>query len=49
MQLTNFARNARIAALLLPSQLSLPTPVAPASREQVVARAMKAVCQVKVQ
>lgn len=49
MQLTNFARNARVAALLLPSQLSLPTTPVLRSREQAVARAMKAVCQIKVE
>ena len=49
MQLTNFARNARVASLLLPSQLSLPNPSTPTSRKEVVARAMKAVCQVKVE
>lgn len=49
MQLANFARNARVASLLLPSQLSLPRLPAPATREEAVARAMKAVCQVKVQ
>ncbi len=47
MQLTNFARNARVAALLLPSQLSLPALPAVGSREQAVSRAMKAVCQIK--
>lgn len=49
MQLTNFARNARVASLLLPSQLSLPRLPAPATREEAVARAMKAVCQVEVE
>jgi len=49
MQHTNFARNARVASLLLPSQLSLPRLPAPATREEAVARAMKAVCQVEVE
>lgn len=49
MQLTNFARNARVAALLLPSQATLPS-IAPArTREQAVERALKAVCQVKAE
>ena len=49
MQPTNFARNARVAALLLPSQLSLPAVPAVGSREQAVSRAMKAVCQIKAE
>jgi hypothetical protein len=49
MQLTNFARNARVAALLLPSQTKLPTLAPPRSREQAVERALKAVCQVKAE
>ncbi len=49
MQLTNFARNARVAALLLPSQTKLPTITPPRSREQAVERALKAVCQVKAE
>ena len=48
MQLTNFARNARVAAVLLPSQLSLPNVPPPSNRAQAVAKAIKAVCQVKV-
>jgi S1-C subfamily serine protease len=47
MQLTNFARNARVAALLLPPhRVSVASP-AVATPEQAVSRAMKAVCQVK--
>lgn len=47
MQLMNFARYAHIAALVLPTELTLP-PVPPLrSRDQAVARATQAVCQVE--
>ena len=49
MQLTNFARNARVAALLLPSQVTLPPQPPAASRAEAVQRALKAVCQVEVE
>lgn len=49
MQLTNFARNARVASLLLPSQRVLPAVPPPRTREEAVSRAMKAVCQVKTE
>jgi len=49
MQLTNFARSAHVASLLFPLQTSLPPAPVFQSREQVVARAMKAVCQVETQ
>ena len=49
LQLANFARNAQVAALLLPSEPRLPTISPPRSREEAVERAKKAVCQVRVE
>jgi hypothetical protein len=49
MQLTNFARNARVAALMLPSQTQLPPSPQPRSREQLLAKVMKSVCQVETE
>lgn len=49
MQLANFARNARVATLLLPQDMSLPSaPPATQSRAQAVERARKAVCRIEV-
>jgi S1-C subfamily serine protease len=47
MQLTNFARNARVAALLIPRHGPSPTPPIAGSEKQAVSRALRAVCQVK--
>ena len=49
MQLTNFARNARVASVLLPSQTLPQSQNSGMSRAQVVARAIKSVCQVKAE
>lgn len=47
LQLTNFARNARVAALMLPTEPALPAVPAAQSRAQAVARATRAVCKVE--
>ena len=49
MQLTNFARNARVASLMLPSRTSLPTVSTPRSREQLLGKVMKSVCKVEIE
>jgi hypothetical protein len=49
MQLTNFARNAQVASLMLPSQTSLPTVSAPRSREQLLGKVMKSVCKLEIE
>lgn len=48
MQLANFARSARVAALLLPQELALPVQPALQGRAQAIERARKAVCRVEV-
>lgn len=45
-QLVNYARSAQVAALLLPSQRTLPRLVPARSREEAIERATKAVCMV---
>ena len=47
LQLTNFARNARVAALLLPTELTVPALPVTDSRAQAIARATRAVCKVE--
>lgn len=47
MQLMNFARYAHIASLLIPPELTLPRTPLLRSRDQAIARATRAVCQVK--
>lgn len=49
MQLTNFARSAHVASLLFPPQTALPPAPVFRSREQAVAHAMKAVCQIETE
>ena len=46
MQLTNFARHARIATLLLPPETRSSRQPTTANRQQAIARATKAVCQI---
>ena len=47
LQLTNFARNVRVAALLLPAELRLPAVPAAENRAQAIARTTQAVCKVE--
>lgn len=47
MQVANFARHAQVASLLLPVSLAQAAPVVPRSRQEAIARAEKAVCQVR--
>ncbi|MBM3338460.1 MAG: trypsin-like peptidase domain-containing protein [Betaproteobacteria bacterium] len=49
MQLINFARHARVASLLLPTGSLPPVSAIPANREAAIQRALKAVCQIKVE
>ncbi len=49
MQQTNFARNAHVASLLLPSRVSQRNPSSARTRNEAVARAMAAVCQVETE
>jgi hypothetical protein len=48
MQLANFARSARVAALVLPQDLSLPALPALPGRAQAIERTRKAVCRIEV-
>jgi S1-C subfamily serine protease len=47
MQLTNFARHAQVASLMLPSETALPPAKTSASRDQLLKRVMKSVCKVE--
>lgn len=47
LQLTNFARNVRVAALLLPAELRLPAVPAAENRAQAIVRTTQAVCKVE--
>ncbi len=49
MQLTNFARNAQVASLMLPSQVMLPPTSTPRSRDQLLRKVMKSVCKVETE
>ena len=49
MQLTNFARNAHVASLLLPARRAQRNPAPARTRDEAVARAMAAVCQVETE
>jgi S1-C subfamily serine protease len=49
MQLTNFARHAQVAALLLPSLAAKPPIPTVKSRQEAIAQASKAVCQIKTE
>ena len=48
-QLTNFARNARVASLLLPTPAVGLHTSGPANRQQAIAKAENAVCQIKAE
>jgi len=49
MQLTNFARHAQVAALLLPPLAAKPLIPTMKSRQEAIAQASKAVCQIKTE
>ena len=49
MQLTNFARHAQVASLMLPSETVLPSANTSLSRDQLLKRVMKSVCKVETE
>jgi S1-C subfamily serine protease len=49
MQLTNFARHAQVASLMLPSQTVLPRMNGSRSRDQLLSHVMNAVCKVETE
>lgn len=49
VQLTNFARHAQVASLMLPSETALPPAKTSASRDQLLKRVMKSVCKVETE
>lgn len=49
MQLTNFARHAQVASLMLPSETVLPPANTSLSRDQLLKKVMKSVCKVETE